>query len=266
MTLKAQLQNFYLILFQNSADGIQDISTAKTPGCVRNFMKIFLSIAALLFGQIVFGQWRIDPKVQYEFDSLFSLQPKYIQEKRYIEGFDGGFTLLVTFREDTLNIKEFTPIVVDSSITVVIIDKNGNALSDPPKDTTRYNQWLSCQAMFLKDTLRIGSFFGLFSGLGFSVRVVGDIVVGDFSEYVRRDSIYRFELTGTKSSDIQVGASARNIVLSSMPKKLGDVFYGKATLVTDPFYHDDRKFKNGYIHKQYTITYLFTCKLTDGDE
>ncbi len=229
-------------------------------------MKTFLSIAVLLFGHTAFGQFQIDPKIQHEFDSLFSRQPKDIQEKRYIKGFDDGFALLVTFNEDTLNTKDFTPVVLDSSIKIVSIDENGNELPDPPRDTTKYNQWLSCQATFLKDTLSIGSFFGLFSGLGFSVKIVGDKTIGDFFEYVRRDSIYRLKLTDTKSSDTQVKARTENIVLSNMPKKLGDIFYGKATLVTDPFYRDDDEFKNGYIHKQYTITYLFTCKVTDGEE
>lgn len=229
-------------------------------------MKTLLLIIILLLGHTAFGQFQIDPKVRHEFDSLFNQQPKDIQKKRYIKGFDDGFALLLSFKEDTLNIQDFNPIVLDSSIKIVAIDEDGNKLPDPPKGTTKYNQWLSCQATFLKDTLGIGSFFGLFSGLGFSVKIVGDKTIGDFFEYVRRDSIYRHKLTDTKSSEIQVKARTENIVLSSMPKKLGDIFYGKATLVTEPFYHDDDEFKNGYIQKKYIITYLFTCKLTDGEE
>jgi hypothetical protein len=229
-------------------------------------MKTLLFITYLLVGHTALGQYRIDPRVQHEFDSLFNLQPKNVQKKRYIKGFDDGFALLLNFKEDTLNIKEFTPHVIDTSIKIVSIDENGNELPDPPKDTTKYNQWFSTQAIFLKDTLAISTFFGLFSGLGFSVKIAGDKTFGDFFEYVRRDSIYRYKLTDTKSSEIQVKARTENIVLSNMPKKLGDIFYGKATLVTEPFYRDDEEFKNNYIHKKYTITYLFTCKLTDGEE
>lgn len=229
-------------------------------------MKTLLFITALLLGHTVFGQYRIDPKVRHEFDSLFNQQPKDIQKKRYVKGFGDGFALLLSFKEDTLNVQDFTPIVLDSSIKIVAIEENGNELPDPPKDTTKYNQWLSCQATFLKDTLGISSFFGLFSGLGFSVKIIGDKTFGDFFEYVRRDSIYRIKLTDPKSSDIQVKAWTENVVLGDMPKKLGDIFYGKATLMTEPFFRDDDEFKNGYIHKRYTITYLFTCKLTDGEE
>lgn len=229
-------------------------------------MKTLLLITALFLGHIAIGQYRIDPKVQHEFDSLFRKQPKDIQKKRYIKGFDDGFALLLAFKEDTLNIKEFTPHVLDTSIKIVAIDEEGNELPDPPKDTTNYNQWLSCQATFLKDTLGIGSFFGMFSGLGFSVKIIGDKTIGDFFEYVRRDSIYRQNLTDLKSSEIQVRARTENVILSNIPKKLGDIFYGKATLVTEPFFRDDDEFKNGYIHKRYTITYLFTCKLTDSEE
>jgi hypothetical protein len=233
---------------------------------VHNFMKPLLLITILFIGHTAFGQYRIDPKVQNEFDSLFKLQPNDIQKKRYIKGFDDGFALLLSFKEDTLNIKDFTPIVLDSSIKIVTIDEDGNELAEPPKDTTKYNQWLSCQATFLHDTLGIGSFFGMFSGVGFSIKIVDDKTIGDFFEYVRRDSIYRYKLTDTKSSEIQVKARTENIVLSNMPKKLGDIFYGKATLVTEPFYRDDDEFKNGYIQKKYVITYLFTCKLTDREE
>lgn len=229
-------------------------------------MKTLLLIAALFFGHIAFGQYRIDPKVQYEFDNLFRKQPKDIQKKRYIKGFDDGFALLLEFMEDTLNGKEFTPHVIDTSIKIVAIDEDGKELPDPPKNTTKYNQWLSSQATFLKDTLGIGSFFGMFSGFGFSVKIINDKTIGDFFEYVRRDSIYRQRLTDPKSSEIQVKARTASVVLSSIPKKLDDIFYGKATLVTEPFYLDDDEFKNGYIHKRYIITYLFTCKLNDGEE
>ncbi|GEM_PF-3665249 len=229
-------------------------------------MKTLLLIITLLPGHTVFGQFQIDPKVQQEFDSLFNQQPNNIQKKRYLKGYDDGFTLLLGFKEDTLNIQDFTPIVLDSSIKIVAIDEDANELPDPPKNTTKYNQWLTCQATFIKDTLGIGSFFGLFSGVGFSVKIIGDKTFGNFFEYVLGDSIYRFRLTDIKSSDIQVKARTENIVLSSMPKKLGDIFYGKATLVTEPFYRDDDEFKNGYIHKRHVITYLFSCKLTNGEE
>jgi hypothetical protein len=233
---------------------------------VRNFMKTLLFIIILLLEHNVFGQFQIDPKVRHEFDSLFNQQPNDIQKKRYIKSFDDGFALLLSFKEDTLNIQDFKYIVLDTSIKIVAIDENGNELPYTPKDTTKYNQWLSCKATFIKDTLEIGTFFGLFSGLGFSVKIISDKTIGDFFEYVRRDSIYRYKLTDSKSSEIQVKARTENIVLSSMPKKLGDIFYGKATLVTEPFYRDDDQFKNGYIQNKYIITYLFTCKVTDRKE
>ncbi|NII26923.1 hypothetical protein HB364_17670 [Pseudoflavitalea sp. X16] len=230
-------------------------------------MKLLLLIITLLFGHTVLGQYRIDPKVQHEFDSLFSLQPEDVQQKRYIKGFDDGFALLLSFKEDTLNRKEFNPPIIDTSIMIVAIDPGtGKELPDLPGDTAKYNQWLSCKATFLKDTLGISSFFGLFSGLGFSVKVIGGKAFGEFFEYVRGDKIYRQKLTGTKLSEIQVRARTENVVLSSIPKRLGDVFYGKATLVTEPFFRDDDEFKNGYIQKRYTVTYLFTCKVTDGEQ
>lgn len=227
-------------------------------------MKTLLLISALFFGQFASGQYQIDPNIKHEFDSLFRKQPKDIKKKRYIKGVNDGFALLVEIREDTLNSKEFTPYEADVSITIVAIDKDGNELPATPEVTTKYNQWLFCQASFQNDTLIIGSYFGMFSGVGFVVKITGDQTIGDYFEYVRRDSIYRKNNTGIKSSEIQVNARTENVILSRLPKKTGDIFYGKVILVTEPFYRDNDAFKNGYIHKRYTITYLFTCKLTDA--
>jgi hypothetical protein len=233
---------------------------------VRNFMKNLLFIITFLVGQNAFGQYKIDLNVQKEFDNLFSKQPKEIQDKRYIKGFDNGFALLLTFKEDTLNIKDFTPIVIDTSITIVSVDENGNELPETPKDTTKFNQWLSCQATYLNDTLGIGTFFGLLSGLSLSVKIIGNKSIGGFYEYSSGDNIYRYKLTSAKSTNIQVDAETKNVILSKLPEKLGDVFYGKATLVTKPFYEDNSYFKNGFIYKRYLVTFLFTCKLIDNEE
>jgi hypothetical protein len=159
---------------------------------------------------------------------------------------------------------QFTPYELDNSITIVGIDKDGNELPATPEVTTNYNQWLFCQAIFQNDTLVIDSFFGGFSGFGFSVKITGDQTIGEYLEYVRRDSIYRKNYTDIKLSEIQVNTRTENVILSRLPKKIGDIFYGKAILVTEPFYRDNDAFKNGYIHKRYTITYLFTCKLTEA--
>jgi hypothetical protein len=160
----------------------------------------------------------------------------------------------LSFKADTLNIEDYKPVVLDTSIRDVFINPaTGKELASLPKDTTEYNQWLSCQAIYLKDTLRIGSFFGLFSGFGFSVKIIEDRAFGNFMEYVRRDSIYRYRLKDIKATKIQVGALTENVLLSSIPKKSGDIFYGKATLVTEPFYRDNNSFQHGYIHKRYVI-------------
>ncbi|HQS53636.1 MAG TPA: hypothetical protein PLK14_00970 [Sediminibacterium sp.] len=227
-------------------------------------MKTILLIIILFLGHPTFGQFKIDPKVQDEFNKLFKKQPKEIQDIRYLEGVDDGFALVLSIKEDTLNKQDFNPIILDTSIKIFSIDENGNEIPDEPEDTISYNQWLTCKSNYIKDTLYIDSFFGLFSGLGFSVKIIKDKTIGGFFEYERRDSVYRYNLSDIKSSEIRVKARTENIVLSRVPKKLGDIFYGKATLVTEPFYCDDNEFKNGYIQKKYTITYCFTSKLTDG--
>ena len=229
-------------------------------------MKNLLFIIIFFVGHNAIGQYKIDQTVQLEFDSLFSKQPKEIQDKRYIKGFVNGFAFLVDFKEDILNLNDFTPTVTDTSIKIVSVDENGNELPELPKDTTKFNQWFSCQATYLNDTLGIGTFFGLLSGLSFSVKIIGDKTIGNFYEYSSGDNIYRYSLASKKMTNIEVDAKTENVILSNMPKKLGDVFYGKATLTTEPFYEDNGEFKNGFIYKRYLVTFLFTCKLVDNEE
>jgi hypothetical protein len=56
----------------------------------------------------------------------------------------------MNFKEDTLNLKDFIPLVLDTSIKIIDIDAGTGRIASPPKDTTKYNQWLSCQATFIK--------------------------------------------------------------------------------------------------------------------
>lgn len=232
-----------------------------------NFMKSILLITALFFAKLAFGQYRVDPNVQHEFDSLLHRQPAEMQQKLSTETFDDGFALVINVKADTLNIEDFSPFTFDSSIKIVIVDpKTGKEVPDSPKDTAISNQWLGSKAFLKKDTLSIRSFFGLFSGYGFSIKIIGNKSIGEYFEYVRRSKIYRQKLTSHKSPEIRVKARPENVVLSSLPKKTGDVFYGKVTLVTEPFYVDNEEFAKGFIHTRSSITYLFRCKVAEQEQ
>lgn len=108
---------------------------------VLNFMKTLLLIVALSLVEISFGQYKIDNYIKSEFDSLFKRQPKEIQKKRYLKGFNEGFTLILSFKQDTLNIADFTPLIIDTSLKMVLKDPDtGEELPASPKDTAKYNQ------------------------------------------------------------------------------------------------------------------------------
>ena len=223
-------------------------------------VKFLLFISILLFGKAAFSQYSIEPKVKFEYDSLFNAQPKIVQKIKDMIGFENGFALLLEMKEDTLNMHDFSPIKND--IKIFSVDEEGNVIPDEQQDTLKYNQFLFINAAFINDTLDITSCIGPFSGYGIYVKLIGNKTFGNFMEYEDKLHIYRKELLDPKSSEVRVKARVTSVELSEMPKKPGDIFYGKVTLTTLSFYVDDYYFKNGYIHKQYSISYLFTCKLT----
>ena len=225
-------------------------------------VKFLLIILIFLFGKVAFSQYSIDSKVKFEFDSLFNIQPKKVQQIRNMEAFENGFALLLKMEEDTLNRHDFLPIIND--IKILSVDEDWNVIPDEPKDTLKYNQFLFVNAAFINDTLDIASFIGPFSGYVIYVKLIGDKTFGNFMEYEDKLHIYQKELSDPKSSEVRVKARVKSVQLSEIPKNPGDIFYGKVALTTAPFYLDDNNFKNGYIHKQYSIVYLFTCKLADA--
>lgn len=229
-------------------------------------MKNLLLITSFFITHYVMGQYKIDKNIEREFETLFSKQPKNIQAKRFISELQNGFAILQNTKEDTLNIKDFTPTLHDSSYEIIEVDSNGNEIQAPKSDSTKSNQWLSCQVAYFNDTLQIKTFLGLLSGFGFSVKISHNKVVGDFFEYIMGNSIYRYLPKDNSSSRINVDAEVSNIILNKEPQKMGEVIYGKATLVTKPFYVEENNFFGGYIYKRYRFTFLFTGKLTDKIE
>ncbi|RZM30358.1 MAG: hypothetical protein EOO88_01330 [Pedobacter sp.] len=227
-------------------------------------MKNLMLLMILLAGSATHAQTTVDAGVKSEFDSLFKIQPKEIQDKRYQKGFENGLTLLTTLKEDTLNLKDYKPNGIGPTVSIIPIDDKGNEIKEAPPTEIEFNQWLSCQAGYSKDTLSIGSVFGLLGGFGFSLNILDRKNSGTYYEYSNSDYIFRLQLASPKATDVQVSAKASGVVLNEIPKKTGDVFYGKATLVTQPFYQDDSSFKKGFIHKRYTISFLFTCRLVDS--
>lgn len=245
------------------ATGTQTSPPSQIRSVVHYFMKAAIFITALLFGRAATGQFQISSTVRNDFENFLKIQPKYIQKLRNSEIFENGFTLLSTLREDTLNIQDFTPSLFDTSSEKSAVDPlTGQKLISRPKEAIKYDQGFSCEATYLKDTLRISSFFGFLSVHGFSIKIFGDKCDAHFFEYALNDSIYRRKLTDPKTSYIVVKARTEKVVLSKMPKKESDILYGKAILLTEPFYEDNNNFKNGYIYTRYFISFLFTCKLT----
>ena len=206
-------------------------------------IKLILIISFLLSVNSTYGQYIIEPRVKFEYDSLLNTQPEKVQQIRYMEPFEDGFALLLKMEEDTLNLQDFTPIKND--IKIYSVDENGNIIPDEPQDTFKYNQFLFMNAAFINDTLDIKSHTGPFSGFGISVKLIGSKTLGGFMEFGHKYYIHRNKLSDSKSSEVYVTASVKSVEISEMPKNPGDILYGKISLTTAPFYVDDYNFKNG---------------------
>jgi hypothetical protein len=107
-----------------------------------NLMKLLFSFISFFIIQNLFGQYKIDPKVQVEFDSVYNTLPKEIQEKRYlISSTDSGFSIFPKYKTDTLNAKDYKfrddkkgeviLMAVDPDTDETVADKNiENSTSD----------------------------------------------------------------------------------------------------------------------------------------
>ncbi|MES2776389.1 MAG: hypothetical protein V4722_19590 [Bacteroidota bacterium] len=228
-------------------------------------MKLLLAFIPLLLVQNLFGQYyKIDPKVQAEFHTIFYSLPKEIQRKRYIfSSADSGFTIFSKFQMDTLNTKDYLYRETEGEVQLYSVDPDTNeSISDEPRDDSSTNPafYMLAGAAFMKDTLVISSNLVAFGGLGVVLKIHKDKCFGAYVEY--GDSVYRYSLKSKKIDFVQVNGKIENVVLSKMPKKMGEMFYGKATFSSLPFYQDNAAFKKGYIHKRHTMDFVFSCKLS----
>jgi hypothetical protein len=83
---------------------------------------------------------------------------------------------------------------------------------------------------------------------------------GTYLEYGER--VFRNSLKSKKVDNIEVDGKIEKIVLSKIPKRIGEMFYGKASFTSLPFYQDNIAFKRGYIHKRHVVEFIFSCKLS----
>lgn len=224
-------------------------------------MKLLFSIISFLLVQNLFGQYKIDPKVQGEFDSVYNALPKSTQKQRYFfPETDSGFTILPYYKTDTLNPKDFLDFY--SNFELYGVDPvTKERIPDEPKDTSKSGPCLFASAGYSKDTLYIYSGLFGFGGLGLILRINNQKNVGEYLE--AGEPVYRYTIKGKKAPFMLLKGRVENVVLNKMPKKIGEMFYGKATFISAAFYQEDTDFKKGYIHKKYTIRFNFCCKLSN---
>lgn len=226
-------------------------------------MKFYLIFILVILTKESFSQLRIDSFVKKEFDSVLNIQPEEIKLKSKRKTFENGIAFLLTYKTDTLNYSEYIVPVYDSTSSVIAVSGETEDTSDKQQEQPKYNFWLASEASYLNDTLGIGVFSGFFSGMSFSLKIYGEKCYGEFGEYADNNSVYKFNISDSPASVIQIPAQLTNVCLSKIPIKTGDFFYGIATLTTNPFYEIDSNFKKGYLHKKYSITFIFRCKLID---
>lgn len=168
------------------------------------------------------------------------------------EGLGWGFlTKAVT---DTLNRKNC--IYCNSRITITDIDSAGNERPSALNDEDPQKTPMLLFSYVRGDTLF--SQIGLFDGFAFAFTRSATAAV--YSEYRKRDSVFRTSLLGKKSDFIQLPMKILVSELSLKNFRPGALVYGKIEMSTPVYYVDDPGFKEGYIALRQHMSIYFRMK------
>ena len=130
-------------------------------------------------------------------------------------------------------------------------------VSEDKKDT------LACMGYcyFSNDSLKIIVSLGLFSEDEFSISIKNQEAEVKFSLYNYENKTLRKTIKSKSSNSIKINSIIKNFILSNYPKKAGDTFYAKATLISDDFFVEDADFKGGFINIRPTIDFIFKLRV-----
>jgi hypothetical protein len=103
----------------------------------------------------------------------------------------------------------------------------------------------------------------LFSGFVFTTKLLNNKTFAFYSEYARREKIFRTKLVSKKVSEFTIPSTINDIVIDRSPVKGIREVIGKISVTSNGFYSyaNAWDFKNEYIYKKIKVDFLFRCVL-----
>jgi hypothetical protein len=230
-------------------------------------MKPYIFLLIIVFSNNSFGQFKIDTSIRKEYWSKFEKLSLDIK-KDEDQFFKSGLAIIVKTKIDTLNKKDILP--VDTSIKVIDINLNSGkespmsiSKSDDELVSENNQLWLNCSCKFKRDTLEIKTGISLFSGFVFTTKLLNNKTFAFYSEYARREKIFRTKLVSKKVSEFTIPSTINDIVIDRSPVKGIREVIGKISVTSNGFYSyaNAWDFKNEYIYKKIKVDFLFRCVL-----
>jgi hypothetical protein len=209
----------------------------------------------IIICQNSFAQYEIRSMFKKEFDSLFADKKKYYKTNR-LRFLKHGFAFIEAYKTDTLNIEDYTGNKVEDWETEKYVD----SVISLQNKTKQDGGWLATEAETFNDTLSITSFGGFFAGFRFTLNFFDSSCIAHFLIWADED-YYKQNINDEADDSVSLNAKILKLVLSEKTTLHSRKVYGKVTLLIDPFYSENGRFKSEYIYTQSTVTYWFTCKI-----
>lgn len=230
--------------------------------------KWVLSFLSLSFFIAVNGQ-QIDKYADFYFYSAFNKQQQAIRADITADSAKTGFFLVTNIQIDTLNKNELKIMPPKKETAGSTINMNGVVVGvlpqsdDPGKKPSADYDFMTGAIAVHADTFKLMAisrtgFFRhtLFCGFTALIGKHAAMQARYFEESLDSTAIYRTTASPKKIPRVEVPAYISNAYINAWPGNVGRV-YGRAVLMTDPFYVLDENFANKYILKRYTIDFVY---------
>lgn len=225
-------------------------------------MRLLVFLLFIFWQYTSFAQLKIDRAVKKEYKKLSQKIPNEQWKERKMQDPNTNSLIITGWVTDTLNKEDFMPHYEALGYAAPV---EYVTAVPPPKEKRRakrkkaHSQFWSqpCVSMYIADTLVIRAHDQKRSGPELTVKLIGSEAIGGY-----RDLIWP-RTPVPPEFQIRVKAKVERLTLSKVPKRVGETFYGKATIVTDQFKWQSDYFKNGYRVSTLKVSFLFTSTLAE---
>lgn len=228
-------------------------------------MKILILSIFLLIANTAISQVTVAPTIATHYSNAIKKLPANIQKmvlSKRGDNFLGYLALLPLYKIDTLNKKDK---IVYTGFTVQDIDSlTGKVIPDTAHTDENEVNILPCIARLKKDTLILIIGGPMYPRI--LTKLIKGKVTGSYEEYMKRDTIYRLNLSQQKTSSLSVPSTVSGFKLSTLEFKTGQTIYGEMNFNTVPYYTDNGYFKTGYIKTRLLFKVVFKALITTAPD